>query len=190
MNNLFDTNNYPDSVPDELVAGTIFGWKRSDITAVYPPDAYTLKFRLVKLDSPFDEFEITADKVSAEHVVSEDSTDDYGEGEYRWFALIERVSDSATVQVDEGLLTIRPAAGQDNSHVYRTLMAIRATIEGTATREQSRFEVGGRVLERRSPEELMTLEREYSKRWNQERARINRKAGRTSRSRVLVKMEA
>lgn len=190
MKNLFDSDNYSDSVPAELVAGTVFAWKRSDITAVYPVASYTLKFRLAALASPFAEYEYTAEKGGGEHVITETSTDDVTAGEYRWHAVVTRDSDSAEVQVDEGLLTIRAAAGQDDGHTYRTLMAIRATIEGTASVEQSRIEVGGRVLENRTIEDLLKLEKEYRKRWRAEKARLERQAGRSGKSRVLVKMEA
>lgn len=190
MNNLFDTDNYPDAVPSELVAGSLFGWKRSDITAAYPTTDYTLKFRLVRLDSPYTEYEITAGKVASEHLIQETSTASYAAAEYRWLAIVVRDSDSVTVQVDEGLLTIRPLAGQDNSHVYRTLMAVRAVIEGTASREESAYSINGRSLSVRTPAELMELEREYSKRWRQEKAALDRQAGRAAKSRVLVKMEA
>ena len=190
MNNLFDTANYPDQVPAELVAGTVFSWKRSDITSAYPTADYTLRFRLVSLEAPYAEETITAAKTDGAHVVIESATGAYADGEYRWFANVTRDSDGATVKVDEGLLTVRPASGQDNGHVYRTLMAIRATIEGTASQEQVRIEIGGRVLENRSPSELMALEREYSKRWMREKSEINRKAGRPSKGRVLVGMRA
>jgi hypothetical protein len=190
MNNLFDSENYAEKVPDELTAGALFAWTRPDITAAYPTALYTLSFRFTLLASPYTEETITAGKVSGAHVVTESDTGSYTAGEYRWFAIVTRDSDSATVQVDEGLVTIRPSSGQDNGHVYRTLMAIRATIEGTASNEQLRVEIGGRVLEYRSPNELMALEKEYSKRWAREKAEINRKAGRQAKSRTLVKMRA
>lgn len=190
MNNLFDSNNYSDSVPSELVAGALFAWKRPDISTAYPPELYTLSFRLSLLASPYTKEMITADKVDDAHVVAESSTGAYAAGEYRWFAVVTRDSDSAAIQVDEGVLKIRPASGEDTGHVYRTLTAIRATIEGTASNEQLRVEIGGRVLEYRSPSELMALEKEYSKRWMREKAEINRKAGRPAKTRTLVKMRA
>lgn len=190
MNNLFDTDNYPDAVPDELVVGTLWGWKRSDITDAYPTASYTLKFRVVQLDSPYTEYEVTASKASSEHVVQVTDTASYAKGDYRWLAIVTRDSDSVTVQVDEGLVTLRPAAGQDDSHAYRVLQKIRAVIEGTASREEESYSINGRSLNLRSPEQLVELEKEYAKRWRKEKAALERKAGRTAKSRVLVKMEA
>lgn len=190
MINLFETDNYPDEVPSELVAGTLFAWKRSDITAAYPTASYTLKFRLVMLVDPFTEYDITASKTGEEHVVQQTDTASFAAGEYRWYADITRDSDSVSVQVDEGLVTLRPAAGQDDSHTYRVLQAIRAVIEGTASREEESYSINGRSLSLRSPEDLLLLEKEYAKRWRNEKAAIERKAGRSSKSRILVKMEA
>jgi hypothetical protein len=190
MKNLFDSGNYAGNVPDELTAGALFAWTRPDITAAYPTELYTLSFRFTLLASPYAEESITAGKVNNAHVVSHTDTAGYAAGDYRWYAVVTRDDDSAKIQVDEGLVTIRPASGVDNGHVYRTLMAIRATIEGTASNEQLRVDIGGRVLEYRSPNELMALEREYSKRWLREKAEINRKAGRPSKGQVLVKMRA
>lgn len=190
MNNLFDTDNYADAVPSELVVGSLWGWKRSDITAVYPTASYTLNFRITGLDSPFTEYTVEASKTGGEHVVTLTDTDSYAAGDYRWFAVVTRDSDSATVQVDEGLLTVRPASGQDDSHAYRTLMAIRATLEGTATSAQRRVEIAGRVLENYGIAELLQLEATYMKRWSKEKADLDRKSGRAAKSRVLVKMEA
>lgn len=190
MNNLFDTANYPDQVPDELTVGALFSWTRSDITAAYPTDLYTLSFRFALLESPYTEETLTASKVDSAHVIAESETGSYSAGEYRWYAKVTRDSDSAAVQVDEGLVTFRPASGDDTGHVYKTLSAIRAVIEGTASREESAYSINGRSLNLRTPEELLTLEREYGKRWAREKAEINRKAGRAAKSRVLVKMRA
>ena len=190
MRNLFDSENYPDAVPEELIAGSFFAWTRQDIAEAYPVAEYTLAFRFTGLESPIAEQELTAVKTGGQHVIATSETGAFQAGEYRWFAVVTRDSDSASVTVEEGLVTIRAADGDDSTHTYRVLKAIQATLEGTATQEQSRIEIGGRVLENRSVTDLLALEREYSKRWKQERARIDRKAGRSSKSRVLVKMEA
>jgi hypothetical protein len=190
MNNLFESENYSDGVPSELTAGALFAWTRSDISAAYPTSLYTLSFSFTLLDSRYTEATFTAGKVGGSHVVMVSDTGSYVAGDYRWIAIVTRDSDSASVQVDEGFATIRSSNGADSSYVYRTLLAIRATIEGTASNEQSKIEIGGRVLEYRSPNELIALEREYSKRWAREVAEINRKAGRPAKSRTLVKMGA
>lgn len=196
MNNLFDSSNYPDAVPEELVAGNRWGWTRSDITAAYPTASYTLKFRFSLMAAPYSDYSVTATKASSAHVieVATSTTEGYQAGEYSWQAIAVRDSDSEEVTVDRGFVTIVPdlgdTPGNTSSWVYRTLVAIRANLEGTASREDASYSIGGRSLARRTVDELLTLEREFAKRWEAEKAAINRKAGRKKGGRVLAKLSA
>lgn len=196
MNNLFDTDNYPDTEPASLVAGDWWAWTRSDITEAYPTASYTLKYRLTPLDGVADEITITAGKVSSAHVVevSQATTTAYKSDEYGWKAIVVRDSDSEEVTVDQGYLTVHPelgaTAGTHRSWVYETLAAVRATIKGTASEKQAAYSVGGRSLSLRTPQELMDMERDFSRRWDTEKAKIDRENGRSTGSRVLVKMSA
>lgn len=196
MLNQFDSTTYPDAVPAELTAGARWAWTRSDITDAYPTASYTLSFRLCELASPYTQQTVTAGKVASAHVVEvpiADTAGAYVAGDYSWQAIVTRDSDGEQVQVDQGLVTILPDLATDaatSSWVYKTLQAIRATLQGTASKEEASYSIGGRSLSRRSIPELMDLEREFAKRWRDERNAIDRKAGRVSGSRVLVKMSA
>lgn len=194
MKNQFNTDNFPDVEPSELIAGARWGWKRSEITAVYPTATYTLKYRLNLQTSTGTATTITAGKTASEHVVEVDiaATSGYAPGEYQWQAVVERDSDNEQVVVDEGYFTVLAdlSTGDARSWVYKVLSAIQATILGTASREESSYSVGGRALAARTPGELLELEKEFLTRWNQEKAAQDRKAGRAIKSRVLVKMRA
>lgn len=196
MINQFDSSNYPDTEPAELVAGNRWAWTRSDITAAYPTDTYTLKYRLAALTDSGPVFIITASKVSSAHVVevSQADTREYQAGDYAWQAVIIRDGDSEEITVDSGLMTVVADLGADatnaRSWVYQTLMAIRAVLQGAASGKHRRIEINGRTLESRSYAELMGLEKEFSKRWEAEKAEINRRAGRATGRRVLVTMSA
>lgn len=192
MQNLFDTDNYPATEPTELVAGALWAWTRPDITEAYPTADYTLKYRLSLQISPFTVINITAAKTGDAHTVQETSTGTNPAGEYAWQAVLVRDSDDAEVVVDTGLLTVLPAVsgGVDTSSwVYQVLTAIRATLKGTASKEQQEFEIAGRRIVSRSINELLDLEKEFARRWRQERQEIDRKNGRKGR-RVLVGMSA
>lgn len=192
MENVFDTANYPDAVPSTLTAGSRWAWTRSDITSAYPTSLYTLKFRLSLLADPYTDYSITAGKVSGAHVVevATSVTSGYAAGDYDWFAIIVRDSDSEEVTVDRGSVTIQPdmgaAPGDTRSWVLRVLTAIRATIEGTASKEQSGYSIGGRSLTLRTPGELLELEQEFSRRWKQEQAKTNIAAGRMSGANTVL----
>jgi hypothetical protein len=196
MQNVFDTDNYPDKVPSDLHSGNRWAWTRSDITSVYETASYTLLFRLSLLAEPFSDFTITAGKVSSAHVVEESQADTggYPVGDYEWQAVIVRDSDAEEVTVDRGFLSIHAdlgsSPGDARSWVYTVLQNVRATIQGTATEKQSSYSIGGRALSLRTPEELLDLEREFARRWKEEKAEADRKAGRSTNSRVLIQMGA
>ena len=196
MQNEFDSDNYPDQVPTDLTAGSRWAWTRSDVTAVYPTAAYTLKFRLSLLEDPYTDFEVGAGKVSSAHVVEESQGDTtgYTAGEYSWSAVVVRDSDSEEITVDRGYLSILPdigaSPGDTRSYIYTTLVAIQANLRESASKSQMRMVIGGRELESRSYRELLDLEREFTKRWDAEKADADRKSGRSVNSRVLVKMSA
>lgn len=191
MNNLFDSDNYPNEEPSDFVVGARWAWKRSEITEAYPTASYTLKYVFAH-QSQVGSFTITASKVSSAHVVEVPiaTTTTYKAGDYLWKAVIVRDSDSEEVVVDEGYAELKRQSGEVSSHVYTTLKNIRATIEGKASKDQLSYTINGRSLTRYSFEELMKLEKEYLARWNREKAALDRKAGRESKHQVLVKMGA
>jgi hypothetical protein len=196
MNNLFDTANYPDAEPAELAAGDWWAWTRSDITDAYPTTLYTLKYRFSPLDVSSDAWTIAAGKVSTAHVVevSQAATAAYPSTYCAWRAIVVRDTDAEEVTVDQGHVEITPAlgttSGTQQSWVYQTLAAIRATLKGTASNEQAEYTIAGRSLVRRTPSELLELEREFTNRWNAEKAEADRKAGRAVNNRVLATMSA
>lgn len=196
MNNLFDTDNYPDRVPSELVAGSRWGFKRSDVTAAYPTAQYTMLFRLSELASPYADYEFEAGKTGSEHVVEVATAETTGltQGEYAWQIVVSRDSDSEEVKVDRGFLMLaadfgnRP--GETSSWTYQVLVAIRAAIKSGAANSQRSVTVGGRTVEWRSYSEVLGIEQEFARRWANEKAAADRKAGRVQRGRVLARLSA
>ena len=103
-----------------------------------------------------------------------------------------RDSDSAEVTIHAGYFTIADdlQGGDSRTWVYTVLQSIRATIAGTASREESSYSIGGRALSVRTVSELLELERDFAKRWKQEQDDLKRAAGKTVSSRVLISMRA
>lgn len=192
MNNLFDSDNYPDSEPDSLVLGSRWAWKRSDITEAYPTATYTLKYVLAIQADTGEHFTITASKVSAAHVVEVPiaSTTNKAIGEYFWQSVVIRDSDSEELVVDSGFIEIKAQTGEVRSHVYKTLMAIRATIEGKAGTDQLSYSINGRSLSRYPIVDLIDFEKRYAQLWKQEKQKLDRENGRAGRHKVLTKMGA
>jgi len=152
-------------------------------------------FPATAIDCAFRREDVIASKISAAHVVEVVSANTTGTalGDYTWQAIIVRDSDGEKVQVDQGLLTIQPdliAPGESSSWVYQVLIAIRATLKKTASKEQSSYSIGGRSLSNRTPLELLEMEKEFTDRWRREQSDIEKNAGRRFSRRVLVKMGA
>jgi len=171
------------AVRDRLV------WRRDDLAAVYSPTLYSLAYSFVNQANPADILEFNATESDGAYIIEITSDDSaaFAAGDWTWEAIITRTSDGESAIVDRGYIELTDSEAP--GHILRVLNAIRATIEGTATEDQSRIEIGGRVLERRSIKELTDLEIHYSRRWSRAKASIDRKAGRPV-SRVLVKMGA
>lgn len=188
MDNLFDT--YPDAEPAVLTSGSLWAWTRQDITDAYPPSLYTLRYRLALQVSPYTVKTITAGKVSSAHVV-EVTDPDYDAGTWRWQAVVVRDSDSAEVIVGTGMVEViakvSGAVLDTSSWVYKVLTAIRATIQGSASKAMAVTTINGRTLQSRTLAELLELEREFASRWDAEQRRAGVK--RPSR-RALVSMSA
>lgn len=191
MNNLFDSTNYPDTEPRELVIGSRWAWKRPDITSVYATSAYTLKYVFADQDGSQD-ITITASKVDSAHVVELASTvtATYKPSDFKWKAIIVRDSDSEEIVLDEGFATVVKQKGNVSSHVYKVLMAIRAMLEEKATKDQMSYTINGRTLQRYTFDQLMKLEAQYARRYKKEQDAINLKNGRSTKSRVLTKLGA
>jgi hypothetical protein len=189
MKNVFDRSQYPAREPRSAVAKDRWVWRRSDIAALYPTDTYELSYRFTNQADTTDVQEAVATAVDGDYIIEVEASDTelFAAGTWTWEAVILRTADALEAVVDHGTLEVIAAGAA--SHTLKVLQAIRATIEGTASEDQSRIEIGGRVLERRSIRELTDLEALYSRRWKAERAAVDRAAGRPV-SRTLIKMGA
>lgn len=196
MKNLFDSDNYPDSVPEELHVGERWAWTNSEITATYPTSLYTLRFRMCLQKSSHQAINITASKTGSKHIVEvgQSTTSSYTLGLYWWQAVIVRDSDSEELVVADGYLDVLADlddhTGDTRTHNYKVLQAIQATIEGTATKDQSNYSVAGRSLSRRPISELLELKKEYQRLWEADLKKIKRKNGKPVRDRTVFKMSS
>jgi len=197
MINQFDSANYPETEPGAVVVGERWAWKRPDITSAYPTTLYTLLYRLCLQEAAHSDISITASKISSEHVVEVASatTAAYAAGDYSWQAVIVRDSDSEELVLNTGYMTLKPDfgshSGDTRSWARQALDAIRAVLLNTASKEESEYSIAGRSLKRRTSEELLTLEKEFSRRVSLEEKQLDIENGRpTNNKRVYMKLEA
>jgi len=195
MNNQFDSDNYPDAEPRSVVAGERWAWTRSDITEAYPTATYTLEYRLAQQDSSHSDITFQAGKESSAHVVevAAATTTGYDTGDHVWQAVVIRDSDSEEIVVSSGFIKVNIGANSGDVRTWerKTLDAIRAVLENTASKEDEEYSIAGRSLKRRSIEDLLMMEKEFSARVKAQEEEVNMENGRsTGRKRVYLKMGA
>jgi len=150
MTNKFDSANYPTSEPDELVVGDRWAWLRDDLGDDYAPSLYTLKYSMRLEGTGATEIEITASGSGSDFVieVASATTLAYAAGRYHWQAYITRDADSERVMADSGTIEVianRDASTDDpRTHARKTLDAIKAVLEGRATKDQESYTINNR----------------------------------------------
>lgn len=193
MDNLFNSDNYPDGVPAELVLGVDWAFKHSELSDAYPVGTHSAKLILNLLTAAGGTQEITATESGSNYIfqAADSDTLNFTAGDYAFQIEVTETASGDKRIAEEGFVTFVAAVsagGDQRSHTLKTLQAIQANIEGTATKEQQSYQVAGRMLSRRSITELLELEQEYSDRWEAEKAASDRKRGKKRRGRVQVKM--
>jgi len=165
--NLFDSTNYPEIEPSQIVAGDRIAWKRTDLGTDYNPTSYALTYSARLEDGGTTEIAITASESSLDYIVEVAAATSaaYTVGVYHWQAYITRSSDSERITIDNGtweVLTNRDAATTDpRSHVEKVIDAIEAVIEGRASQDQAGYSIAGRSLSRTPIPELLVLRDRY-----------------------------
>lgn len=167
MGNAFDSTNYPNLEPAELVIGDRWAWKRTDLSADYPTASYALTYVADMQGSGSTSFSITASETGGEYVVeiASATTATYLAGTYAWQAYITRSSDSARVSVAKGTWRLIPnlsaSTADPRSHVKKVLDAIEATLEGRASVDQMSYSINGRTLQKTPISDLIKLRSTY-----------------------------
>lgn len=166
------TDDLPDGVPSAVTAGDRWQWRDAAATAGWPPaDGWVLTYRFWRDGA---ELLVEALVIDGAYVVDLPpvQTAQVAAGEWAWAAWVSRADDRRTV--DDGRITVRPnpaaATGDVRTHAERVLEAIRAVIEGRATKDQESYSIGGRSLSRTPLDDLMRLETRYARRVAAERA--------------------
>lgn len=159
-----------DILPDSISAGLTL-----DISATltaYPAPGWALSVILRGPQSI--DLDATADGNQHRIHASATTTAAWAPGDY-WFSV--RVTDGTDVfQVDEGTLTVKPdlaavAESYDGrGHVQRVLDAIEAVIQGRATKDQQRYRINNRELERTPIGELLKLRSTYREELRRQKA--------------------
>lgn len=176
------------AIPNSLNAGDQWEWTVTN--GDYPAsDGWVMTYTLINSDG---RISITSTASDDSHVVDFDASDvSAGSYEYQQYFTLSGERKTA----DRGFVEVKPdfasAANYDGrSHVKKVLDAIRANLEGVASKSQQSYSIEGRSLSRYSLEELSNLEQRYERRWQSELNDLAVAQGRPPGGRVQLKLGA
>ncbi len=196
MGSLFDPLNYPKRVPDQLVVGDRWAWKRTRVNADYPGATHSMK-TVFRREIDGHEIEVASTFSGTEFLfeVAAATTATYDDGRYRWQEYVIRTADQERITLEVGSVLLLPnkdnVATDPRSHVKKVLDAIEATIEGRATKDQLSYSIstgqGSRSLSRMSIEELLLFRDRYKAEYAREIQAERIEQGLGTKGRVLVR---
>lgn len=190
MANQFDSTNYPEKEPAELIAGDRWVWKRTDLGTDYPPDSYALSYSARLEGSGATEIGISATEDGSDYLVEVASatTGAYTAGRYHWQAYITRSSDSQRITVDSGIFEVKDnrdsATTDPRTHARIVLDAIETAIESLASKKAKSYTVQGRSMTFADLPELYDMRRKYRAEVRAEERRANGTGG----AKVVVRL--
>lgn len=192
MNNLFNTENYPNKEPSSLLLGSRWVWKRPDISSAYPATDYTLKYLFQDASCNNTARTLIANKDGENHVIeiTAEQSANIKATSYVVSVNIERDSDQQVINLEEIVIDIKSSNSGAYAHAVKVLVAVRAAIEGVASSEHLKVQINGRSLERFSHGELVSLEKEYSHRERKEKQKLGIKNGKPGNKRTRLRMSA
>jgi hypothetical protein len=186
----------PTNEPAQLRLGDTWQWRREDLAGDYPAPTWTLTYRFKNAAGGF-EIIASADGSNFAVNVTAATTAAYasGAGTYAWVAQVSH-GDGRKFTVDNGSLDVLPnlfsgsatAASDQRTHSEKALDAIKAVIEGRASRDQEEYTIAGRSLKRTPIADLLKLLNFYETRVAAERNAEAIRNGRGVGGHIQVRM--
>ena len=175
--------------PEAIMRGLNAEWV-IDSSAYPAADGWTVEYALINAT---EQHSFTSSTVDGEHKVALDAatTGSYGAGEYFYQAVAKKGTDAYPLET--GHIVIKPnfkelTAGFDaRPHCKKVLDAIEATLEGKASKDQARYIIGSRRLDRYTFEELLVLRDRYKAEWVRYQRAEKLKQGLGGSGNVLVR---
>lgn len=177
------------ATPESIVKGLNVDWTVA--SSDYPAsDGWTLEYTIINADGMF---QFTSTTVDGVHTVALDAatTAGYTAGEYFYQAVAKKSTDAYVLET--GNILVKPSfaeltAGYDaRPHCKKVLDAIESTLEGKASKDQARYIIGSRRLDRYTFEELLVLRDKYRAEWKRWQQAEKLKQGIGGRGNVLVR---
>ena len=154
------------AIPAKLTAGDQWEWTVTN--GSYPASSsWVMTYVLINSST---KYTITSSADGDNHVVDYDASS-VDAGEYYYQQYFTLAGERKTG--DSGYVNVLPDFSSETtydarSHVKIVLDAIRANLQGTATKKQQSMSIDGWSLSRYGLQELSQLEKEYTRRWEDE----------------------
>jgi hypothetical protein len=145
-----------DDIPEKIHAGDSIAWKKS-LSDFPADDSWILSYYFTKSDLQIT-FNASAD--GSDHLVDLDNTEttSWQAGEYSYQALAIKGTETKTI--DEGIIEILPNLAAASSglearpHIFIMREALRAMVQGKATKDQLSLSINNRSISTYSPSEV------------------------------------
>ena len=136
MANLF--TDIPEKEPIVIYKGETVVWKRTDIGSDYDPSSHSMVWEASRETDGSIRFSATVTESGTDYTFTLDNsaTSSYTAGDYQWFLKVLQTSDSETIIIDSGKLTVKDnyfaTTGDTRSHAKKMLEKIESILEGRA----------------------------------------------------------
>lgn len=161
MSNLFDVSNAPTIEPETIVVGDFIQWKRIDIGADYPNNAYTATYVARITGGGNTEVQVVGTASGSDYLftVSSTTSNDFVTGLYHWQLEIKRNSDNNRIVIDRGYFTaiadLDVNGADPRTHAEIMVGKIESILSGKADSDVASYSVAGRSLTKMSFRELL-----------------------------------
>ena len=178
MANLF--TDIPEKEPVSFYKGETVVWKRTDIGADYSPSSHSMVWEASRETDGSVRFSATVTESGTEYTFTLDNsaTSGYTAGDYFWVLKVIQTSDSETLVIDSGKITVKDnffaTTGDTRSHAKIMLDKIESLIEGRADADVSSYSIQGRSLSKLSVQELTEWRNYYKAEYQKEIAEFRR----------------
>ena len=174
------TATIPTVEPDKIYQGDSVSWEKS--LDDYPAsDGWTLRYAI---QGPTNVGVVNSTPTGADHLISisKSTTAAWTAGQYWYQAYVEKASERVTLykgqfELIKSLDTGISGAYDGKTHYQTVLEALKATLEGKATRDQLSYSIRGRSLSRMSMQEITDAIATYQRLVNKEQRDLKRAQG-------------
>ena len=175
MANLF--TDIPEKEPVTFFKGETVVWKRTDLTD-YAVGSHSMVWEASLETNGSTRFSATVTESGTEYTFTLDNsnTANYTAGDYFWVLKVIQTSDSETLVIDSGKITVKDnffaTTGDTRSHAKLMLEKIESILEGRADADVSSYSIQGRSLSKISIAELLQWRDYYKAEYQKEVARF------------------